>query len=193
MLRASNITVSFGSFSLSLGAVLWALAASGCSSSSDGDGASTATSSVSAAEASSFCDSYCKKQESCDSRVDVQTCAVRCDDGVTSTLERLRADLVDATRACFEASDCRQVLGGKRLSECIDEAAVSVTPSKAATTFCDALTAAAKECFDVDHPRVACLEQSKTYSDATLAEATKCMAKSCKQRFACESAVLGVE
>jgi len=193
MLRASKISPSFGSFSLSLAAVLWALAVAGCSSSSDGDGASTATSSVSAAEASSFCDAYCEKEASCDRSIDVQTCTIRCADDVTSTLGRLRPDLVDGARTCFEASDCRAVLETKRLSQCIDETAVSLTPSKGVIAFCDAYVAAVKECLDIDVARATCASQSKLFSDATLAEATKCMAKSCKQRFQCESAVLGFE
>jgi hypothetical protein len=96
-------------------------------------------------------------------RSDVQTCTAECEDATTTTtttLQRLRHDVVEPTRECFVASDCRQVLTGDRLEECLEQAAVSVSPTAAAKEFCSAFASAAADC-DASVDRADCRDAVK--------------------------------
>jgi hypothetical protein len=163
-------------------------AIAGCSTESD-----TATASSSAAAASavagSFCESYCRKINECDSSSDVQTCTETCDDSVTSTLEKLRPEITTEVRTCWDRSDCRQVLAGERLRECVEEAAVSTAPNASAKSFCDAFAAGLDKC-DARIDRANCLALTKVYNDATLEQAKKCTSKSCSAIVNCVDATL---
>ncbi len=170
---------------------LSSFALTGCSSGTTPQATGSSTAAASAAS-TSFCESYCTKWSTCDSHIDSETCNAKCEDGTSSSLKRIRPEIVSDAQACFESSDCRSVLSGKRLEECIDEAAVSVAPLQPVKDFCDGLIDALERC-DVDLGRADCLATMKTYSDATLAEGSSCFPKSCKQMPDCVFAVLGIE
>lgn len=155
-----------------------------------GPSSDTNTTMAAAADAQSFCETYCGRFSACDSRQDADTCATRCANEVERSVERLRADVVASAQECFAASDCREVLSGNRLGECLDEAAVSMAPSEKVNDFCDALDDAATKC-DARVTRSKCLAGFKLYSDETLDSATKCTTKSCSQMADCLEAVVG--
>ncbi|HVH46240.1 MAG TPA: hypothetical protein VM925_28055 [Labilithrix sp.] len=161
----------------------------GCSSSSAEKGATGSSSAAAAASGDAFCETYCQKINSCDSSSDVQTCTATCSDTLDSTIDKLRSDVLAGVQACWDKSDCRQVLGGERLIDCVDETAVSTTPSAAAKSFCDALAAGLDKC-DAGIDRADCLETSKVYSDEALEQAAKCTSKSCSTIMDCVNATL---
>jgi len=102
---------------------------------------------------------------------------------------KLRPDVMESARACYGGSDCKDVLSGKRLSECVDEAAVSVAPSDSTKRFCDALIEGGRRC-DVSFDRAKCLGGMKLFSDETMGAATKCTQKSCSAMGDCLDAEL---
>lgn len=175
---------------------LFALVLAGCSSGTSAQSGSEASASspaaaASSADSASFCEGLCTKESACDSRVDAQTCAAKCENVTVSTVTKLRSDVITQARSCYEASDCRQVLTADRLTECIDEAAVSLAPGKTTKDFCESFIEAAQRC-DVTLDRAKCLGAMKAYSDETLADARRCLEKSCSQMPDCVSAVFGL-
>lgn len=176
--------------SIVLSAVLLSLTSfgAGCSS---GDAPSSASSSAATAVSSteSFCEAYCTKTSACDSSNDVQTCTAECTDTINTTINKLRTDLVGEIRSCWDASDCRQVLSGTRLGDCVDEATVSAAPQASAKAFCDSLNSGLQKC-DSGLDRADCLEFAKVYSDESLQRASKCASKACSAIMDCVNATL---
>jgi hypothetical protein len=166
---------------------LVSLPAMGCSS--ETASASSSTTAAAAAEPGSFCDAYCQKRSECDRSEDLQTCTESCSTKLSSPIAKLRADVTSEAIRCWRGSDCRQVLGGNRLEECVDEAAVSASPSPAAKSFCDALGDGLSKC-DSGLDRADCLSATKVYSDATIEQAKKCTTKSCSTIMDCVNATL---
>lgn len=160
----------------------------GCSSGSEAQAEGT-SSSASATNADSFCESYCTKINECDSSSDLQTCTETCGDSLESTVRKLRADLMTEVQSCWEASDCRKVLGGDRLGDCVDEAAVSAAPNANAKAFCDDLGESLAKC-DLTVDRARCLDTVKVFGDDAVAQATKCTTKSCATIMGCVDASL---
>lgn len=148
---------------------------------------STTEGDATAADPTSLCATFCARNAACDSKLDEQTCNTTCDDKLGG-MKKVRADLLGAARECFEASDCREVLGGDRLAECIAESAVSVAPTAAGKKFCDDLIASQDKCGDMEIDRAKCLSFSKTFSDTTLSKASTCTSKSCAQIMPCVDA-----
>lgn len=149
----------------------------------------SSSSSVSAADTASFCSAYCGRHAECDSSVDLQTCETECEDATATSFKRLRSDVIEPTRECFVASDCKSILSGNRLAECIEESAVSVSPSAAAKSFCNAFASAADRC-DASVDRAKCLRLAAIYGDEALAAAEKCTEKSCSTMGSCVDAEL---
>ena len=155
----------------------------------------TATSNTGSASSSaatttqSFCEAYCEKIASCDSTSDVQTCSETCADSISTATSKLRSEVVSEIRSCWDGSDCRQVLGGERLGECVDEAAVIASPNAKTKELCDALGGALVKC-DSALDRAKCLEATKVYSDDRLDQAMKCTTKSCSAIMDCIDATL---
>ena len=167
------------------------LALIGCSSGTSAQSGTTSSAAASSADSASFCDSYCARLSTCDSQIDAQTCASKCENETSTTLKKRRSDVIADAQACFATSDCRQVLSGARLSECVTEAAVSLAPTQPTKDFCDGLVKAFEHC-DVSFDRAECLSAMKTYSDPTLAEGQGCLPKSCAQLPDCISAAFGL-
>jgi hypothetical protein len=164
-----------------------AIATAACSSgSSQGTGTATDLSTASASPLT-FCAAYCGRRAECDRDVDKQTCERTCENDADDTVGKLRGDVMESTRACYSGSDCKAVLSGNRLVECIDEAAVSVAPGDSAKRFCDSLIDAGRRC-DVTFDRAKCLGLFKLYSDKVLDAATKCTSKSCSAIPSCVDA-----
>ena len=155
--------------------------------SNDSEGSVSAAAS---AASDGLCTTYCKKESACDADLDEQTCEKKCEDVVTP-LRTLRADILDSAQKCFESSDCKKVLAGDRLQDCIDEAELDVTPSAAAKDVCDALEKSSDKCsFDTDVDHVKCLTTMKSYSDAALVDAKTCTEKACDAIWDCVDATL---
>lgn len=169
-------------------AVLTAVSLTACSG---GDASSNQTSSnlTPASNTESFCQTYCEKVNSCDSSSDVQTCSESCEETISQTLDKVRSDVVGEVKACWDGSDCRQVLTGDRLGECVDEAAVSVAPTAVAKAFCGSLAESLEKC-DSSIDRAQCIETAKVYSDETIAKAKQCTTKSCSTIMNCVNATL---
>lgn len=145
---------------------------------------------ASSAVGDGFCTTYCKKSNECDSDLDQQTCEKKCEDAFTP-LRTLRSDIVESAQKCFASSDCKKVLAGDRLADCVDEAELDVTPSTAAKELCDALEKSTDRCSSdsaVDH--VKCLGAMKSYGDAALADAKTCADKACDAIWDCVDATL---
>jgi hypothetical protein len=159
-----------------------------CSSSSTG-GAQAASAAVSA-DPTSFCSTYCKRNSACDSSVDVQTCSKTCQNEIGPTVARLRSDVIQGVQSCYDAADCKSVLSDHGVKDCIEESAVSMTPTGAARTFCDDFVAAAKHC-DTDINHAECLTGMRLYSDETLTAADACTQKSCSAIAPCLKAEFG--
>lgn len=168
--------------------VLVASTLAACSSGTENTASSSA--SVSTSGTASFCASYCDHWSACDSSIDKDTCSTECEDAASSTFRRLRSDIVEPTKTCFMSSDCKSILSGNALSDCVEEAAVSVAPSAAAKSFCDAFAGAAGRC-DASIDRADCLNAAKIYGDETLEAAKACTEKSCSQMGTCIKAELG--
>jgi len=161
-----------------------------CSSETEGTAPSPSTD---VAQTTSFCAGFCERKSACDSTIDEQTCLTSCDDSIRTDMRRLRNDIVEPARACFVASDCRQVLSGERLGECLAEAAVSVAPSVGSRAFCDGFLGAIDRCGgDRVLDRASCLRATARFSDETLAAARACTDKSCTALGPCVEAELGL-
>ncbi len=160
----------------------------GCSSSTTTT-SSGAASSAASADPTDLCSTVCSRNAACDSSVDAETCTKKCqNDG--GGVRRYRADLVQAVASCYQTADCKQVLSSNGLSSCVDDAAVSVAPTAATRSFCDAFESAAIKCDStLDHAK--CLGLMKLFSDDTLQGATHCFDKSCSTMSACLDAELG--
>lgn len=162
-----------------------------CGAGEDTD-ATTSSAVVSTQQAESFCSSYCGRQAECDSSVDVDTCSVECEDATSSAFRRFRSDVIEPTRECFVTSDCRSVLSGDRLAECLEESALMVSPGSAAQAFCDAFGKALAQC-DYVMSRADCLSATRWYGDEALARANACLEKSCSSMLACVDAELSLD
>jgi hypothetical protein len=93
-------------------------------------------------------------------------------------------------QACVEAKDCKSLLLGTAVPNCIAEAAASVAPTEAAHTFCDAYVDARSKCGGAISS-ASCLQATKLSSDGSLHAAEKCITKSCDQMVACVTSALG--
>lgn len=143
-------------------------------------------------DAASFCQAMCHRVESCDASLDTQTCENQCTNTNAAVFPRLRSDVVDLIVSCFDGKDCKTVLGGGFVGACTADAVASVAPSAAASSFCEALSAAKKSCSGSEPPtKAACLDTAKLYGDLAIAQAQNCVKRSCTEVDECVSAVFG--
>ncbi len=168
----------------------------GCSSSAspeedkkESSSASSTSASASEEASSSFCSSYCDKVAECDSSSDAQTCAETCNTQIRNALGKMRSDVVEDTKACWQKSDCRMVLSGHRLGDCLNESIIGVAPTETAKSFCDQLGASFRKC-DSGLDYAKCLSSMKAFGDDTLEQAKKCTDKACKSITSCVDATL---
>ena len=170
-------------------AVLTAVSLTACSGGPDSNEQASSKLTPEESNTATFCETYCEKFNACDSSSDVQTCSESCEETISQTLDKVRTDVIGEIKACWNGSDCRQVLSGDRLAECVDEAAVSVAPTAAAKAFCGSLAESLEKC-DSGIDRAQCIETTKVYSDETIAKAKKCTTKSCSMIMDCVNATL---
>lgn len=166
--------------------VFTSVSAIACSSETAGSSPSSDTVAA-AATPGSFCEAFCQKISSCDTSEDLQTCTESCEGKIGSAIQKLRSDVASETMTCWEKSDCRKVLDGDRLGECLEEATVSASPSPAAKAFCDALANGLGKC-DSGLDRAQCLTTAKVYSEETIEQAKKCSTKTCSNILPCVDA-----
>jgi len=141
-------------------------------------------------DAASFCGSLCGVQEACDTSLDTQTCKNSCTNSFAAVFPKLRQDVVGLIVQCFDAKDCKTVLGGDVVGACAEEAVASVAPSDTAASYCDGLVAAKKKC-GTTVSKATCLDQAKLYSDDTIGEAANCSERACSEIDKCVSATFG--
>jgi hypothetical protein len=144
--------------------------------------------------AESFCSAMCTRVKSCDKTLDQQTCENTCTNQNAAVFPRLRGDVVDLIVGCFDAKDCKTVLGGSVVGECTSDALASVAPSAAATTFCDDLANKKKSCnasTTALTTKADCLNSSKLYDDDAIAQAQNCTDRACTEIDTCVAAVFG--
>jgi hypothetical protein len=143
-------------------------------------------------DAASFCGAMCNRVQSCDKSLDTQTCQNECTNGNAAVFPRLRSDVVSLIVECFDGKDCKTVLGGEFVGACTADAIATVAPSAAASSFCDALAGAKKTCSGATSKTKAdCLNTSKLYGDAAIAQAQNCVKRGCSEIDTCVSAVFG--
>ncbi|MBX3190674.1 MAG: hypothetical protein KF819_26980 [Labilithrix sp.] len=144
--------------------------------------------------AASFCSAMCTRVKSCDKTLDQQTCENTCTNQNAAVFPRLRGDVVDLIVACFDAKDCKTVLGGGVVGECASDALASVAPSAAASAFCDDLANKKKRCTTSSTAltsKADCLNSSKLYDDDAIAQAHNCTDRACTEIDGCVAAVFG--
>ncbi len=143
-------------------------------------------------DATTFCGSMCARIQSCDATLDTQTCQNRCTNTNAAIFPRLRSDVVDLVVQCFDAKDCKTVLGGGFVGVCTADAVASVAPSTAAASFCDALASSKKTCSGTTtDAKATCLNTAKLYNDDAIAQAQNCTKRGCSEIDACVGAVFG--
>ncbi len=178
--------------------VILAAAAIGCSGGSGGSnnnnnngGFGGSSSNPNPAQSGNYCESACGKLKQCDASADLQTCTASCQNSFATVGPKLRSEFLSYTQSCLGNKDCASVLSGDAEYECMDEAAASLAPTAAATDFCDAVATAASQCGG-SAQKGECLEDTKLYSDATLAAAKQCLSKACSEIDYCLNAEFGV-
>lgn len=145
--------------------------------------ADEASASVAPSEAAtSYCDARVKSAKKCGKTVSNATCL---------TTAKLYNDtaLADATectdKACADVEECvdaalgslKATSGGSSSSE--TETETSDAGASAATTYCNALTAATQKCGTLETSTANCLAGTKNYSDAELSDAEACTTLAC--------------
>src|SRR5882724_3079892 len=163
------------------------VAAVACSSSSSGGATGAAGAGTEAAGAESgtasgsvsdYCSQSCDKSHGCDKTIDVQTCTNDCENDFAATGPKLRDDFLGNITDCFTKEDCVNVLGGKALDTCTDEAVAVLAPSKEGTGFCTDYEDAVTKC-DGNFDKAECYNKAKTFNDASLKKAEACLTKTC--------------
>jgi len=66
-----------------------------------------------------------------DKALDHQTCKNACTNSYAAVFPKLREDVVELIVGCFDAKDCKTVLGGDVVGSCVSDAVASVAPSDA--------------------------------------------------------------
>jgi hypothetical protein len=143
-----------------------------------------------ARDAATFCQALCDREQACDTALDHQTCKNSCTNKNAAVFPKLREDVVDLIVTCFDAKDCKTVLGGSVVETCASEAVASVAPSEAATKYCEAYGKAKTKC-GITTAKADCLNQAKLYGDGAIAEAQNCAERSCTEIDACVAASFG--
>lgn len=144
-----------------------------------------------AASADDFCGALCKRHSDCDSSTDLDTCTRKCQDALDDDAKKFRADIMKSAQTCVTKADCKTILAGDGLDDCVGEALLEVTPSDKAKALCTALEASDDKCSSdttIDH--VKCLDTMKQYNDATLEDAKACVDKACNAVWDCVNATL---
>jgi len=170
----------------SLGFVPFVLAA--CGSGSDDSPSAKAASTQ---DLTDYCAASCAHEAACDSPPpDGAACKSECATKNSAVLPKTRADFLQSTIACIKGLDCSVVPGGRGVSNCNDQEVAKVTPSAAASSFCDALDGAATRCRGTPD-RDKCLNAVKIHTDGSLADAQACTSKDCSEIVACVDTALG--
>lgn len=137
-----------------------------------------------------LCQLFCGRLATCDTARDQQTCIFTCRDSNSALFPNLRPELVAGIASCIQQDDCATIDRDTALGACLTQAAATVAPSSAGTSFCSALQTADAQC-GVTMNQTDCLNSIKIYSDATVAQAMGCTSKSCSLIYSCASATVG--
>lgn len=140
--------------------------------------------------AGDYCEIACAKQKSCDQRSDDQTCRNSCTNELAALGPKLRIEYLDGTSSCINDADCASVLDGSAPQKCSRQAVASLAPSAAGTAFCDGYAAALMDC-RAELDKAACFELVKTFNDAALSDASRCLEHACSTMTDCVAAALG--
>jgi len=73
-------------------------------------------------DAASFCAALCDREQQCDKALDHQTCKNACTNSYAAVFPKLREDVVELIVGCFDAKDCKTVLGGDVVGSCVSDA-----------------------------------------------------------------------
>ncbi len=158
-----------------------------CSSAPEGGNGSEGS-----ATSSGLCATFCDRLTTCDTSQDRDTCSATCNDEIGRSLDRMRDDVQTSISACVDALDCKTVLQGDGVGDCVKQAAASVAPSATDKKSCEALVKAEVSCGNDAASVAGCLDNTKIYSDATLNQVLACTKKPCSEIDACLGAALGM-
>ena len=134
-----------------------------------------------------LCRSFCTRLNTCDTSRDLQTCVNACTNSNAALFPKLRTDIITSVATCIKQKDCATIAQDTSLRSCMIEAAAVIGPSPAVTSYCTAVDTAQTQC-GVTIDKADCLTSVKVYTDATVADAMACAAKSCSLIYACTAA-----
>ena len=141
---------------------------------------------------STFCADACTANQRCDATVVLMYCASSCASALGAQLQHLRGDFVSAWTACLNTAPCTSWQLGTALQTCHDQAAMTITPSAAAQTYCTEAATKDAACAGGGSQAV-CLDTARTFDDASLATATGCLSEDCTHYVACTQAAFGTQ
>lgn len=133
------------------------------------------------------CARTCARRVTCDPATDADTCTSKCENANGTYLSKVRAEYAAELATCIDKSACKNLDDGSAFGDCGAEARARLSPSSTATGFCDDYAAASTKC-GVEIDKATCFDLMKTYSDASLSDATKCFGKKCSDISACVGA-----
>jgi hypothetical protein len=138
-----------------------------------------------------YCSSYCQQSHDCDKSLNEQTCTNSCKNGFAAVGPKLREDFLNGIATCVHEQDCATVLDGKALAKCNEETTAVLSPSSVGKAFCEAYEQAVEKCEGDDFDKAECFEQAKSFNDAAIQAAQKCLDDACSDIDACVAASLG--
>ena len=136
------------------------------------------------------CARTCSRKVTCDPATDKDTCISKCENADGAFLSKVSAEYAAEIATCIDNVACRNIDDGTAFRDCGAEASARLSPSATATGFCDDYATASATCGG-EIAKAACFDAMKIYSDASLSDARKCLAKKCSDLAPCVAAALG--
>jgi hypothetical protein len=170
---------------------LFSLVTLACGSSSSDDAEKgDVTTTGGKTDPATYCATLCSRTAECNHANDKDTCVNKCTSDNAAFLPKLRPDLMDSIQACITKADCATALQSTFVQSCLAEAVVSIAPVDSTRKLCEDYEAAKAKC-DSKIDRAKCLTEYKAFNDATVAQISQCMGKTCAQFGPCVKAATG--
>lgn len=141
----------------------------------------------------SSCEHACIRLHDCNSNVDIDDCAMDCQEDAARVGPRLSASFLSELDACIDRSSCVQLMAQPVSMACQREAAARLGPSPAAEELCEAVVASVQMCLGVTLPGAGCLDTVKIFADPYLESARGCDQVPCDMRAGCLQDELGTD
>ena len=135
-----------------------------------------------------FCTHNCAKQHTCLAD-DQSTCVAKCKNDLAAAGPKLRGDYFTGISNCLDAVDCAKWATDS--NKCPSVAQAGLAPTTAATNVCNDLVKKEKDCSQPVTDLAKCLDAFKIFSDATIGDASACLAKPCADYGKCMITAVG--